>query len=243
MRDTLGLPDGTAIEASLFDAANACAMIGAADVGLTGLEMPEALEARPDVLARLDEIRVVASLAMGVGRDAEEARRKRHVPFIAILSPAAAFTATSGVAYEAGAMDFTARIISSGQPHGASGDAEGPSLVGEGRGAQFERDRREAEVRIDPDDRCPVPEEEDRLGAGIDDACVGGGDHAIEAVEAVGACPIAFGGGDDTSEGGGLDGSEPVRFKRRLHALAELGESKSDGVLAHHRAPQVSVSR
>ncbi len=94
-------------------------MIRAADVGLTGLEMPDALDARPEVLAHLDEIRVAASLAMGVGRDAEEARRKRHVPFIAFLSPAAAFTATSGVSYQAEAMDFTARIISSGQPHRA----------------------------------------------------------------------------------------------------------------------------
>lgn len=119
VKDVLTLPDGSIIEASLFDAANACAMVRASDLGLTGIEMPADLDQRPDLLARFDQIRVAASIAMGVGRDEEEARRKKHVPFIAFLSPAASFVTTSGSEIDAGGMDFAARVISSGQPHQA----------------------------------------------------------------------------------------------------------------------------
>lgn len=117
--DVLTLADGTKIEASLFDVANACAMVRARDVGLTGYELPAELDSRPEVLARLAEIRIAASLAMGVGKDPEEAARKRHVPFIAFLSPARHFVSTSGAEIKEVDMDFNARIISSGQPHQA----------------------------------------------------------------------------------------------------------------------------
>lgn len=106
--DTLTLADGTQIKASLFDVANACVIIRASDVGLTGYEQPEELEARKDVLVKLSEIRIAGSLAMGISQTREEAMSKGQIPFIAFLSEA-----------KTKDLDFNARVISAGQPHKA----------------------------------------------------------------------------------------------------------------------------
>lgn len=106
--ETLTLADGSTIEASLFDVANACVIIRAADLGLSGYELPEELESNKDVMAKLAEIRIAGSLAMGISQTREEAIARGQVPFIAFLSKA-----------KTPDMDFNARVISAGQPHKA----------------------------------------------------------------------------------------------------------------------------
>ena len=117
--DRLELPGRGAIEASLVDAANACVFVRARDVGLTGRELPDELEASAEILGRLDEIRVRASLAMGIARSEEEARAIRIVPFVGIVSEAAASPTLTGAPIAAGDIDLSARVISNGQPHRA----------------------------------------------------------------------------------------------------------------------------
>ncbi|SHJ25268.1 hypothetical protein SAMN02745194_02119 [Roseomonas rosea] len=117
--DRLEVPGFGPIEASLVDAANAAAFIRARDIGLSGTELPEALEARPDILRLLGEIRVQASLRMGIAPDEETARRISSVPYIALVSPAADAATLSGERIQAGAMDLAARFISNGQAHRA----------------------------------------------------------------------------------------------------------------------------
>ena len=107
------------IEASLVDAANAAVFVRARDVGLTGLELPDELEARPDVMALLDAIRVQASIRMGIAPDETAARRITIVPFVAIVSPAADSPSLTGERVAAAEMDLTVRVISNGQPHRA----------------------------------------------------------------------------------------------------------------------------
>lgn len=106
--DTLTLSDSSHIEASLFDVANACVILRASDLGLTGYESPEELEARTEILAKLAEIRIAGSIAMGISKTREEAVGKGQVPFIAFLSKS-----------KNQDMDFNARVISAGQPHKA----------------------------------------------------------------------------------------------------------------------------
>jgi len=55
--DTLDIPGHGPIEASMVDAANPCVFIAAADLGLTGAEMPADLDARDDVMAWLQDDR------------------------------------------------------------------------------------------------------------------------------------------------------------------------------------------
>ena len=117
--DTLEVPGLGTIEASLVDAANAAVFVRARDVGLTGHELPDQLEARPDVLALLEAIRVQASVRMGIAPDIEAAGRITIVPFVAIVSPAADSPTLSGETVRGGDIDLVARVISNGQPHRA----------------------------------------------------------------------------------------------------------------------------
>ena len=119
VRDVLDVPGHGRYTVSLVDAANACCFVRADELGLTGIEMPEALDAKTKLLERLAAIRVAGSVAMGIAATPEEARAKRLVPFIGFVSgPQDALTLT-GDAIEAANVDLTGRVISNGQPHRA----------------------------------------------------------------------------------------------------------------------------
>src|SRR3990172_5780371 len=75
--DTLEVPGVGRIRASLIDAANATCFLNAADLGLTGIEMPDALDASTEVLDKLARIRIAASIAMGIAGDPAAAARNR----------------------------------------------------------------------------------------------------------------------------------------------------------------------
>jgi 2-methylaconitate cis-trans-isomerase PrpF len=117
--DRLEVPGLGIIEASLVDAANAAVFVRAGDVGLNGTELPEALEARPEVLARLDAIRRTASVRMGIAPDEEAARQVTSVPFVAVVAPPIDGPSLSGETVHAAEVDLVARVISNGQPHRA----------------------------------------------------------------------------------------------------------------------------
>jgi 2-methylaconitate cis-trans-isomerase PrpF len=119
VRESLDVPGLGAIEVSMVDAANACVFVRAADLGLTGTELPAVLEDVPDLLARLARIREAASVAMGIARDVTEAAGITHVPFIGLVAPPATAPTLSGATVPAEAVDLTARVISNGIPHQA----------------------------------------------------------------------------------------------------------------------------
>ena len=117
--DRLEVPGFGAIDASLVDAANATVFVRARDIGLTGVELPEQLEASPEILKLLDEIRVQGSVRMGIAPDVEAARAIRVVPFVGFVSPPANARTLAGDTVPATGIDLAARIISNGQPHRA----------------------------------------------------------------------------------------------------------------------------
>ncbi|MDP1717409.1 MAG: PrpF domain-containing protein [Burkholderiales bacterium] len=117
--DTLEVPGMGRVRVTMIDAANACVFVSAADIGLTGIEMPEVLDNSPDVLKKLGAIRVAASVAMGITQSPEEAAKKTAVPFVGFVSPAQDAKLLTGEALKAGDVDLTARVISNGQPHRA----------------------------------------------------------------------------------------------------------------------------
>ena len=117
--DTLEVPGVGKIRASLIDAANATCFLNAADLGLTGTEMPDALDASTELLDKLSKIRIAASIAMGIGKDAADAARKRTVPFVGFVSGPQDAQSLSGETIKSDTVDLTGRMISSGQPHRA----------------------------------------------------------------------------------------------------------------------------
>lgn len=119
VQETIDVPGLGTIDVSMVDAANAAVFVRAADVGLTGLELPDELESRPDVLERLNEIRIRASVKMGIAPDLESARQITIVPFVCIVSPPTDNPTLSGDVVPANKIDLVARVISNGQPHRA----------------------------------------------------------------------------------------------------------------------------
>jgi 2-methylaconitate cis-trans-isomerase PrpF len=117
--DVLEVPGFGRLEASLVDAANAAVFVRARDIGLTGLELPDELEADPAMLELLQAIRLQASVRMGIAPDVEAARGITSVPYIGFVSPPAEGRTLSGEVVRAGEVDLVARVLSNGQPHRA----------------------------------------------------------------------------------------------------------------------------
>jgi 2-methylaconitate cis-trans-isomerase PrpF len=112
-RDQLNVPGLGAVEVSLVDATTACVFVRANDIGLRGTEMPDALASEAALLKRLEAVRRAAAEAMGLAVDG------LSVPKLGFVAPAMAASTLSGQALAADEMQFTARMMSMGQPHRA----------------------------------------------------------------------------------------------------------------------------
>lgn len=117
--DLLEVPGVGRIAVSMVDAANACVFVRAADVGLTGIEMPEALDANREIMAKLGAIRLAASVAMGIEKNPEDAAKKTTVPFVGFVAEPRQAKSLSGETIDAADIDLTGRMLSSGQTHRA----------------------------------------------------------------------------------------------------------------------------
>lgn len=107
------------IEATMIDAANPCVFVAADSLGLSGVELPDEIEARSDLLARLEAIRVAASLRMGIAADAGAASRIPSIPKVAAIAPPQRAPTLSGAMLAETDADIHVRMISLGQPHRA----------------------------------------------------------------------------------------------------------------------------
>jgi len=117
--DRLDVASLGVIEVSMIDAANPCVFVAAESLGLTGIEMPDQLEANRDLLARLEAVRVAASLRMGIARTADEAARKPSIPKVAMVTGPREALTLAGDRLATDDADLTVRMISIGQPHRA----------------------------------------------------------------------------------------------------------------------------
>ena len=118
--DTLKVEGLGSVPASLIDAANAFVFVDADEVGIAGTEMPAALDARPEVMDRLERIRAAAAVAMGIAATpAEASSRFPSAPKIGIVAPSRPAKTLSGETIDAAEGDLTARMVSMGNVHRA----------------------------------------------------------------------------------------------------------------------------
>ena len=112
------LPTGRALDtvegmaASLVDATNPVVFVRAKDLGLTGTESPQAMDADTELSARLERIRASAAGLMGIPGSAAN-------PKVAVVAPPARFAALGGGCHGADQVDLLARVISMGNCHRA----------------------------------------------------------------------------------------------------------------------------
>lgn len=91
--------------------------IQAEDVDIEGTVLPDALDANPTLLSRLESIRRQASVAMGLSQD--EASAPQSIPKIAMVSRPKAHKLLSGKGIDGSTVDLVVRALSVGQPHRA----------------------------------------------------------------------------------------------------------------------------
>jgi 2-methylaconitate cis-trans-isomerase PrpF len=109
--------EGRAYAVSLIDAANACVFLDARDLGLTGTESPDAIEADPARMALLDALRRKAGVMMGLAATPEKVGLA--LPKIAVVAPPAAYHALDGAGFTADTHDIAVRMISMERAHRA----------------------------------------------------------------------------------------------------------------------------
>jgi hypothetical protein len=115
--DVLEVPGLGRLRATLVDAANPAAFVAAEDLRLTGVESPEAIEARADLMALLDRVRRVAGIAMGLGATPEAVGLAS--PRIALVAGPAAARTLDGQVLDPAGHDITVRMLSMERPHRA----------------------------------------------------------------------------------------------------------------------------
>lgn len=115
--DRIESEDFGAIDLTLLDASNAAAFVRARDIGLTGAELPDAIEAVPGLMAKLDRLRRQAGVLMGLA-DRPEAVGPSN-PRLVIVAAPAPFQTLSGETVGPAEHDIGVRMLNMGRAHRA----------------------------------------------------------------------------------------------------------------------------
>ncbi|WP_337740172.1 2-methylaconitate cis-trans isomerase PrpF family protein, partial [Acidaminococcus timonensis] len=115
--DLLEVPGHGSTEVSLVDAANPLVFVKASDLGLTGTELPEAINGDPELLRLLETIRGLAAMKLGLCSTPEEAAWVTPgLPKMTLVAPPADYTTSSGEAVKGNQVDLVARMMSMQKP-------------------------------------------------------------------------------------------------------------------------------
>lgn len=118
--DMLTVPGWGVVEATLIDAGNPAVFVDARVLDLKGTELREAVNGNAALLARAEQLRSAAAVAMGLASSAEQATRERPAtPKLAFFSRPENYVAADGRPVDAAAIDLVARIFSMGRLHHA----------------------------------------------------------------------------------------------------------------------------
>jgi probable AcnD-accessory protein PrpF len=121
--DTLELPQDVvaagSLQATLINAGIPTIFLNAADLGYSGCELQEAINADPVALARFEKIRAHGALRMGLIDNLEQAIDRQHTPKVAFVATPADYIASSGKPISAADIDLNVRALSMGMLHHA----------------------------------------------------------------------------------------------------------------------------
>ena len=111
--------EGAEVELSMVDAANPCVFVAPEGLGLNGTELPDEIEARRDLLERLEAIRQAASIRMGLCETPEDAALLQAIPKIAVVCAPKPYRSLDGSTIDERSIDLVVRMMSMGQAHRA----------------------------------------------------------------------------------------------------------------------------
>ena len=117
--DDLEVPGVGTFKATMISAGIPTVFVNAEDIGYSGAELREQINADPEQLARFEKIRVAGALRMGLIKAAEEAATRQHTPKIAFVAKPKDYVSSSGKTVQAGEVDLLVRALSMGKLHHA----------------------------------------------------------------------------------------------------------------------------
>ena len=115
--DRIDLGADGAYDVSIIDATSPIAYVEAAAVGFEGSETPEEIEARKDVMDRLERLRRAAGVMIGLGPTPESIGLQ--TPRVAMVAEPHKFSSLDGDTIESHAFDVATRMISMQRAHRA----------------------------------------------------------------------------------------------------------------------------
>jgi 2-methylaconitate cis-trans-isomerase PrpF len=118
--DVVEVPEVGPVEMSIVDAANPLLFVRWAAVGLSGEELPDLVDADPDLLAKLERIRAMAGVRIGLASTPEDVTASTpSVPKLAIVGPPRDYPLASGDVVRAAEHSLRASMMSMGRLHRA----------------------------------------------------------------------------------------------------------------------------
>ncbi|WP_159565593.1 2-methylaconitate cis-trans isomerase PrpF family protein [Budvicia diplopodorum] len=118
VKDLLDVPGYGKIEISIVDAANPLVFVRAADLGITGREMPAAVDGNPNLLNHMLAIREAAAVLIGLANDMEDAKlNSQAVPKFCFIAAPDDYVSLAGGKIEKRDIDIQARMLSMGKLH------------------------------------------------------------------------------------------------------------------------------
>lgn len=116
--DQLEVPGLGTLEVSVVDAANPVVFVRWADLGLTGQEQPDEVDADPALLRRIEDVRAHAAVLAGIASSPEQATREvPSVPKLAMVGAPQDYTLSNGAQVAAGDTTLRAAMMSMGRLH------------------------------------------------------------------------------------------------------------------------------
>ncbi|ATW27403.1 2-methylaconitate cis-trans isomerase PrpF family protein [Candidatus Formimonas warabiya] len=105
---------------SFVDSANPVVFVGAEELGLQGTELPDAVNAYPDLSETLEEIRAIFAVKIGRVDDWKKAQAvSPAIPKICFVAKAQTYCASDGRMIQEDEIDLVGRMMSMQKPHKA----------------------------------------------------------------------------------------------------------------------------
>ncbi len=117
--DDLEVPGVGTFKATMINAGIPTVFLNAEDIGYTGTELQEAINADDKALAIFETIRAHGAVRMGLIERIEEAAARQHTPKVAFVARPRGYTASSGKRIDADDIDLNVRALSMGKLHHA----------------------------------------------------------------------------------------------------------------------------
>jgi 2-methylaconitate isomerase len=117
--DQLHVPGIGSFQATLINAGIPTIFLNAAELGLSGSELQDDINASAAWLQKFETLRAHGAVQMGLISNLTEAVARQHIPKIAFVAPPASYVASSGKTVSVSDIDLRVRALSMGKLHHA----------------------------------------------------------------------------------------------------------------------------